>query len=204
MNSEICIDPSLRILHHVLSTATNHASAAMCRWVNSVITLSLDEVTEVPLEEVLSTLERGEELVTAVVLTLEGDEGGQLLLMFDDVNGRRLAASLLGREPCTDPEWTELEKSAICETGNILACAYMNALTKLVDVELVPSPPYFLQDFGASVVGQALTSQAMTMDKVLICNTSFHRDGKELNWSVLFVPSNELRMKLTDAGNLIE
>lgn len=204
MKQEVCAKPTLQFLHHVLSTATNHASAAMCRWVNSVITLTLDEVAEVPLDEVLCTLDAGEELVTAVVLTLEGNHGGQLLLMFDEENGRQLAASLLGREPRTEPEWTDLEKSAICETGNILGCAYMNALTKLVDTELVPSPPYFLQDYGASVLGQALMSQAMTMDKVLICNTRFHRDGEDLNWNVLFVPSHELRTKLTETAELIE
>lgn len=196
MSRHICVDPSLRILQHVLSTATNHASAAMCRWMNGVITLTLDEVTEVPLEEVCGNLEVSDNLVTAVVLTLDGTESGQLILMFDDENGRKLAASLLGREVCDEPEWTDLEKSALNETGNILACAYMNTLTKLIDVELVPSPPYFLQDYGASLLEQALMSQAMTMDNVLVCNTRFHRGGKELNWNVLFVPSDELRKKL--------
>jgi chemotaxis protein CheC len=204
MQRDLCLDPSLRILHHVLSNATNHASAAMCRWINGVITLTLDEIYEVPLEDVLSTLKVGDEMVTAVVLTLDGAESGQLILMFDEGQGRHLAASLLQREPGTDPEWSELEQSALCETGNILGCAYMNALTKLVDVELVPSIPYFLQDYGASVLEQALMSQALTMDNVLICNTRFHRGGEELNWNVLFVPSNQLRAKLVDVAELTE
>jgi chemotaxis protein CheC len=196
MSCHLNVDPSLRLLHQVLSTATNHASAAMCRWIDGVITLTLDEVTEVPLEEVNANLNLGDELVTAVVLTLDGSESGQLILMFDDENGRRLAASLLARPVCDEPEWTEIEESALNETGNILACAYMNALTKLIDVELVPSPPYFLQDYGASLLEQALMSQAMTLEKVLICNTRFHRGGQDLNWNVLFVPSDGLRQKL--------
>ena len=46
--------------------------------------------------------------------------------------------------------------SGLVETGNILGCAYMNALTRLVGTDLVPSAPYFIQDFGASVLQQAM------------------------------------------------
>jgi chemotaxis protein CheC len=204
MSHNLTADASLRILHHVLSTATNHASAAMCRWVGSVITLSLDDVVEVPLEEVLGRLNVSDEMVTSVVLTLEGSEGGTLILMFDEASGRHLAATLLRREVSTEPEWTEIEISALNETGNILGCAYMNALTKLVDVELVPSIPYFLCDFGASVLEQALMAQAAAMEKVLICNTKFHRGDEDLNWNVIFVPSDRLRAKLEAAVELVD
>ena len=204
MSHNLTADVSLRILHHVLSTATNHASAAMCRWVGGIITLTLDDVAEVPLEEVLSRLNVGDEMVTAVVLTLDGNEGGTLVLMFDEDNGRHLAASLAQRPVCNDPEWTEIEVSALNETGNILGCAYMNALTKLVDVELVPSVPYFLRDFGASVIEQALMAQVISMDKVLVCNTTFHRGDEDLNWNVIFVPSDRLRTKLEAAVELID
>jgi chemotaxis protein CheC len=115
-----------------------------------------------------------------------------------------LAASLVQRPVSTDPPWTELEISALNETGNILGCAYMNALTKLVDVELVPSVPYFLCDFGASVIEQALMAQVISMDKVLVCNTTFHRGDEDLNWNVIFVPSDRLRSKLEAAVELVD
>ena len=49
-----------------------------------------------PLEDVCAELDIGDELLTMVVLTLEGEVGGNLILTFDEVNGRQLAASLLG------------------------------------------------------------------------------------------------------------
>ena len=128
-----------------------------------------------------------------VVLSLEGEIGGEMILTFDEVNGRQLAASLLGRPVGDNPQWSELEKSALTETGNILGCAYVNAITRLIDHELVPSAPYFIQDFGASVLQQALMVQALTSDQVLICRTGFHKEGAELNWHVLFVPTAALR-----------
>ncbi len=191
--------PELEVLRQLLASATHDASAAMSRWTDGLITLTLDEVRELPLELVCSELNIGDELLTMVVLSLKGELGGEMVLTFDEENGRHLAASLLGREVSQDSEWSELEKSALTETGNILSCAYMNAVTRLIDHELVPSAPYFVHDFGASVLQQALMVQAMTNDSVLICRTGFHREGEQLNWHVLFVPTDALRERMGDA-----
>lgn len=192
-------EQKLEVLHELLASATHDASAAMCRWTDGLITLSLDEVREIPLENVCSELNLGDDLLTMVVLSLDGDIGGEMILTFDERNGRRLAASLLNRPISDGREWSELEKSALTETGNILGCAYMNAVTRLINKELVPSAPYFIQDYGASVIQQAVMAQAIAADSVLICRTGFHWRGEELNWRVLFVPTEGMRKAMEQA-----
>ena len=97
-----------------------------------------------------------------------------------------------------------MEISALNETGNILGCAYINAITRLLNYQLIPSPPYFIRDFGASVVQQAILGQAAS-ERVLLCRTGFHHQAegsaekKELAWWVLFVPSEQLRHRLENA-----
>ena len=189
----------LEVLHQLFSTATQEASTAMSRWTRGLITLSLDEVREIPLCDVSTELDFGQELWTMVVLTLQGELGGDMILAFDDDNGRHLAAALMNRPVNTDPEWSALEKSCLNETGNILGCAYLNTLTRLIDAELVPSPPMFIQDYGASVLQQALMTQAALCDQVLICRTNFQREGESLNWNVFFVPTPQLRSALESA-----
>jgi chemotaxis protein CheC len=199
MTNSPAIASRIELLHQFFAAATHDASAAMCRWTNGLITLSLDEVRELPLEEVAPALGISDERLTMVVLTLDGDLGGTMVLTFDDVNGRELAAALLGRAPGSGAEWSELEKSALNETGNILSCAYMNALTRLINAQLVPSPPLFLQDYGASVLEQAVMSQVCDADEVMVCRTGFQREGHALNWNVIFVPSFGLRSALLGA-----
>ena len=186
-------DPKLEVLHQLFSSATHDASAAMCRWTNGLITVTLDQVREIALEEVGAELEIGDELLTMVVLTIGGEVGGNLILLFDEAGGRQLAASLLGREPGTEPEWSELEKSALTETGNILGCAYVNALVRLIGTDLMPSAPYFIQDYGASVVEQAVMTQALTSDRLLLCQIGFRRKEQELDWRVVFVPTQGMQ-----------
>lgn len=190
---------NLELLQQLLASATHDASAAMCRWTDGLITLTLDEVCELPLEVVCEALNLGDELLTMVVLSIDGEVGGEMILTFDEVNGRQLAAALLGRKQVGSGPWSDLEKSALTETGNILGCAYMNALTRLLGAELVPSAPYFIQDYAASVLQQALLVQAATCDQALVCRTGFHREGRDLNWRVLFVPTLGMRNAMEHA-----
>ncbi len=189
-------DPSLALLKQFFTTATQHASAAMCQWTHGQVMLTLDELHVAPLEEAMKQFEEESDLVTMVVLGVEGSSGAQLILAFDDENGRKLAATLLQREPNDQPEWSDLEKSAVMETGNILASAYLNELTRLADRKLVPSAPYFVQDFGASVLQQALMIQAMTSDHVMVSRTRFEFNSQAVNWKLLFFPDEELRQAL--------
>jgi chemotaxis protein CheC len=189
-------DQALAVLQELFASATHDASAAMCRWTDGVITVTLDTVRRARIDEVGAEIDSSGEMLTMVVMTLAGQLGGNLILMFDEVNGRQLAASLLGSEVGTEPEWSDLEKSAIMETGNILGCAYVNALTRLIGSDLVPSAPYFIQDYGASVLQQALLSQALTSDDRLLCEIGFHRKGGRLDWHVIFVPTPGLQEAL--------
>ncbi len=192
-------EPALEFLQQLFQAATAEASVAMRRWTHGQISLDLNGVQELPLEEVSTAVSLGDELLTMVVLTFQGEVGGDMILTFDENNGRQLAAALLHRPVSESPEWTALERSALCETGNILSCAYLNALTRFIGVELVPSPPYFVQDYGASVLEQALMVQAAQADRILICSTTFHREGEALNWNVFFVPNVAMRAAIAAA-----
>lgn len=189
----------LQSLRAIFAAATHDASAAMCRWTDGLITLTLDDLLEVPLDQAPSALGMGDSPMTVVVLSHRGPLGGELLVFFEEANARQLAASLLGRPLNADYPRSELENSAITETANILACAYFNALTCLLDQEMVPSAPCLVQDFGASVLEQALLAQAGHTDRVLVCRTGFQCHGQDVSWQVVFIPSMGLRQAMLEA-----
>ncbi|MFN3151739.1 chemotaxis protein CheC [Bremerella sp.] len=192
-------DPQLQVLQNVLGAATDEASQAMSVWTGGKISLTLDCIREIPLEMVTQEFDLGMDLLTMVVLTIEGEIGGTMILTFDEENGRRLAATLFKQDVSSDAEWTELERSALNETGNILGCAYFNAIARLLECEFVPSPPTFLQDYGVCVLEQALMQQAHETTDVLICQTTFLQGSEKLNWNILFVPDPKMHETLRAA-----
>lgn len=186
----------LRILEQLFSLATHDVTAAMCLWTGGQVSLSLDELREVDIIEACSVLGMDDQRRTMVALDVEHDVGGQILMAFDEVHGRRFAAEILGEATPADGPWTEMEKAVLMETGNILGCAYMNALARVLQLDLIPSPPYFIQDYAAAVLQQIVQKQAMTADRLLVCRTNFQRSGEELQWQVLFIPTDSLRLKM--------
>ncbi len=200
MDKTINGNQQLEKLETLLSSATQTASRAMTQWTSGNVLLSMDRLVEVSLDEATQFTDMDEELMTMVVFNIEGTLTGQLLLTFDDENGRVLANSLIGKKiDQSDVEWSPLERSAIMETGNILASAYLNELTRIAYEKLTPSAPNFIQDFGASVLGQAILTQAMFSDRILICRTRFEFDSRQVNWNVYFLPSLELVTRLKES-----
>lgn len=192
MTSEMVEHSRSSVLARVFAAATERASIAMARWTNGQVRLALDEVCHLEMHEVSTELGLPDDLVTLVALHIEGVCEGDLILTFDVENGRRLAAGLLNRQPAESDTWTAVEQSALMETGNILGSAYLNELTRLTNLQLLPSPPYFLQDYAASVVQQAIMPQAMVTNNITIGRTRFLLNERSVNWNVLFVPSMEL------------
>lgn len=183
---------TVRCWNHLLREATEEAAASLYRWSGGEVQLSLDEVHEVPLEEATAALPAINGLLTMVVLRFDEALGGSLIFTFDEVNSRRLVRILLGRD--ADAEISpELECSALMETGNIVGCAYLRRLADKLETSVVPSPPYYFQDFGASVLEQSLLEQAMTCDQVLVGRTEFRLRGETMNWHLFFIPGMGLR-----------
>lgn len=184
----------------IFAPAIENASSAMSAWTSGQVSLTLDEVREVAVEEVAEALELTDELSTLVMLAVGGTMGGQLILSFDRDNACRLIASLLNRDVEFDREWGVLEISALQETGNILSSAYLNAITALTGRRFWPSPPMVTEDYAMSAVSQAVMTQALTEDRVLLCRTRFSRLGERVEWNLIFVPSPELLQLLRETA----
>src|SRR6056297_3778438 len=124
-----------------MERATEQAGIAVHDWTDGCIELATDEVKEVPLGEMKNQLDAGEQLRTMVVLGIEGPGGGRLILSFSEADGKRIVDAIAGGQRSPAGEWSELEKSAIMETGNIFASAYLSGLTELTGQTFLPSPP---------------------------------------------------------------
>ena len=66
-----------------------------------------------------------------------------------------------------------LEQSAIKEAANILAGAYMNALSEFMGLMLLPSPPSLTVDMSAAILTTAHLQFGSERDLVISVETQF-------------------------------
>ena len=168
-------------------------------WTNGQVLLSLSEVRELPVEEVRAALQLGDSMSIMVLVDVVGTFGGQLVLQFDE-DGTAISRLLTGAAGQSIERLGTLETSALAETGNILASAYLNRITLMTGCRVMPAPPTVVQDFAAGVLESAIITQAISGDRVLLCRTQFRLRGEPIEWNVFFVPSPELLRALRDCA----
>lgn len=135
--------PAARPVSHRLRAAAGLASEALSKWLGRPVSITIQQVEAMPLEEATGLLGEQEGTICGCAMEIRGSLQGILVVLSDDDAGLALAAMLLGREPSAGDRWGELEKSAVVETTNIIGRAYVNAMAKstAATTAAMPSPP---------------------------------------------------------------
>lgn len=186
-------DDQLDSWNAIFAPAAQSASDAIARWTNGRMRLELDDAREIGLDELHQALPQGESPATMVVVEISGDFGGQLLLVFEERSASAMVESLLRRQADDVDAWGELEWSALRETGNIFASAFVSSIRAFAAQEvLLPAPPVIVRDYVSGVLEQAVLPQLMSGDALLFCQTRMTREGEPIAFTSLFVPSPQL------------
>src|SRR5213594_3551583 len=166
-------------LREVANIGAGHAATALSQLTNRKIMISVPQINIVRLEEVPDLLGNPQDVVAAVLMHMLGDLTGRTLLLFPESVGRRVCDMLLRRPVGTTAVFDALEQSCLKEAGNILAGAYLNALSDFMGMLLLPSVPSLVVDLSAAVLTTTYLNFGHERDFVFCVETEFHIDSAE-------------------------
>jgi chemotaxis protein CheC len=130
----------LDALREVANIGAGHAATALSTLTGTRIMISVPMVNIVPPGDFVPEIAPNVEIV-AVQMVMSGDISGRTIFLLAIPAGLRLAERMLRRNRGTSPNLGKLEQSALNEAGNILAGAYLTALSEFLDMRLMLSPP---------------------------------------------------------------
>jgi chemotaxis protein CheC len=163
----------LDALREVANIGAGHAATALSQMTGSTIMITVPTINITRLEDVPTQLEGEEEPIAAVLMHMLGDLTGRTLLVFPQPTAVRLTALMLRRPVGPSRDFGTLERSAIKEAGNILAAAYMNALSEFLGMMLLPSPPSLVIDMSAAILTTAQLQFGGDRDHLMSVETEF-------------------------------
>src|SRR3989442_1211296 len=166
-------------LREVANIGAGHAATALSQLTNRKIMISVPQINIVRLEEVPDLLGNPQDVVAAVLMHMLGDLTGRTLLLFPESVGRRVCDMLLRRPVGTTAVFDALEQSCLKEAGNILAGAYLNALSDFMGMLLLPSVPSLVVDLAAAVLTTTYLNFGHERDFVFCVETEFTIDSGE-------------------------
>jgi len=160
-------------LREVANIGAGHAATALSQMTGSTIMISVPLITIAKLEDVPPQISGPEEPVAAVLMHMMGDLTGRTLVLFPVSSARLLCDILLRRPAGGTAEFGPMEQSSIKEVGNILASAYMNALSDFMGMMLVPSVPSLVIDLSAAILTTTYLNFGHDRDYVFCVETTF-------------------------------
>ena len=183
----------LDALREVANIGAGHAATALSQMTNRTIMIAVPEVNGRP-----------DEVVAAVLMHMMGDLTGRTLVMFDEASARALCDILFRRSAGTTSEFGAMEQSGLKEAGNILASAYMNALSDFMGMMLVPSVPSLVVDLSAAVLTTTYLNFGHDRDFVFCVETSFRVEAttEPLRGHFLLLPDTPSLRAIFDAIRL--
>lgn len=182
----------LDALREVANIGAGHAATALSTLTATRIMISVPMVNIVPPGDFVPEIAPNAEIV-AVQMVMSGDISGRTIFLLAIPAGLRLAERMLRRNRGTSPNLGKLEQSALNEAGNILAGAYLTALSEFLDMRLMLSPPSLKTGEAAQVL-DALGDHAPRAESPILCvETEFFLEepAESLHGFFLLVPDRK-------------
>jgi chemotaxis protein CheC len=193
----------LDALREVANIGAGHAATALSQMTNRTIMIAVPEVNIRPLEDVTDLVGAPDTVIAAVMMHMMGDLTGRTLVLFPEGSARTLCDILLRRGPGSTGEFGAMEQSGLKEAGNILASAYLNALSDFMGMMLVPSVPSLVVDLSAAILTTTYLNFGHDRDFVFCVDTSFRVEGTEpLRGHFLLLPDMPSLRAIFDAIRL--
>lgn len=183
-------------LREIGNIGAAHASTALTNLVKREIMVDVPECFICRVEEMPSAFGNQEEIVVACFLDAMAAEKGAILLVLPLDMAKSLSDVLLGRESDPTREVDEDDKAAVAEIGNICASAYLSAISRFLDITMIPSPPGVAVDMLAAILQYPAALVAEQMDFVVIIKTRFLYNGTSYGGSIIYLPDHESRRLL--------
>lgn len=187
----------LDALQEICNIGMGHAATALSQMIGKTVHLQVPKIALAGLDEVPEIIGGAEQVVVGIYLQVWGDVRGNLLLIFPRDSAQNLNALLTGQPADLDLILSEIHASALKEVANILAGAYLSAMSNLLGLSLLPSVPSLAFDMAGAIVDYILIELGRESDLTLVVETEFFGDGHAIRGHFFLLPDpNSLKLIL--------
>jgi len=180
-------EKDLDALREISNIGAGHAVTALHQMTKRTIRLEVPRVDLVRFSEVVDRLGGPEEEIMGLFLRIFGETRGNMLVVLPRASADHLLGMLFEEDLPKKP-LGEMQISALKEVGNILTSSYLNAVTSILKISLIPSIPAFSMDMAQAVVDLLLIELAEVTQRALVIQTDFTTQSGEFSGHFFLLP----------------
>ena len=193
---ETFTEGQLSLLEDISDAGSNHAAIALSQLLDRSVQLKNNTIRWLDLKCLHGLIEDPDAGVAALSFRIFGESRGNILILFPQKDAQSLVMQLNGHTETEFPFVEALDISAIKEAGNILAGAYLNAVSSITNIVLLPSIPALFQDTARSALKEILNDWNLGKSQVCIMETELLADSRVTCYFCLVPDKNFLERTL--------
>lgn len=174
------------VLKELGNIGAGNATTALAQMIGKKVDMSVPQVRLLDFKDIGDLMGGAEQIMAGIYLAVEGDIDGSIMFLLSKVAARHLVDNLMGGEhKPDDQEFDEVELSALKEVGNIITGSYLNSLSMMTNLKLVPSIPFVAIDMAGAILSVPAIQFGMMGDKILLIETQFFDELKLSGYFIL-------------------
>lgn len=178
----------LDALKEIGNVGAGNSATALSQLINRKIDMTVPQIAIMPLGDVPDVVGGPDVMVAGVYLRVFGPAPSSILFLLPRDSAFYLVDMLMGREQGHTTTLDSMDESALMEIGNILAGAYLNALSHFTKLTLLPSIPALAMDMAGAILSVILIQLGEMGDHALVIETEFTTENDGVKGHFFLIP----------------
>lgn len=192
------------VLREIGNIGAGNAATALAKMLNKKVDMDVPKVRILEFKDINDILGGAETLVVGILLRVNGDIAGDIMFILELDAARVLVNILMGKPVDNTDEFSEMDISALKEVGNILTGSYLNALSTLTNLKIMPSVPDVAIDMAGAILSVPAIEFGKVGDTILYIETAFTEGSTRVVGDFLLIPDVESYSILLKALGVID
>ena len=188
MRLDSLTDIQLDALREVGSIGAGHAATALSQLVDRPVGLQVPSIEVIDICAVPYALGGPEQIVCAAYARLLGDIGGGVLFFASEESALSLIDLLRGRHEGETRVLGVDEQAMLGHASSLLISAYLAAISRMADIDVVPSPPVMVLAMAGAILQAAVTEIGLRAEQALMVRAAFLDEQKSVDAALFFLP----------------
>lgn len=183
-------DMYVDVLREIGNIGAGNATTAMSKMIGARINMNVPKVELLEASKLGGAICDEEETIVGIFLEVGGDISGSMMFLMKMDSAHQVVNKMMMRDPGYNADFDEMDLSVLREIGNIMAASYLNALSSLTNMRIMPSVPHISVDMAASILSVPAILFGQFGDNALFIETEFGDEDMMQGYFIL-MPEQE-------------
>ena len=189
-------DMEFDVLKEISNIGAGNATTAISQMMGIKMNMEVPVIKFLEFKELAESIGGAENIVTGILFGLEMDIDGMMMFVMDCHSAQQVIANILHSDVAEGTDFSEMGLSVLQELGNIIAGAYLSAISSLTNLTIAPTVPYLSVDMAGAILSVPAIEYGKVSDKALLIRSEFGDETTTVDGYFILVPTLEAFEKI--------